>query len=311
MDNYPLVSIVLATYNGEKFITQQMDSLLHQSYPNTEIIVVDDGSKDATINILRDYTAKHKNITIFKNEANLGFIKNFEKGCSLANGEYISLCDQDDYWLPDKIKNCFNAIGNSAMVYCNSMVCNEHLGPSGRKISDIVNCRPFNNCLEQAIFCRIYGHATLFKKELFIKARPFLDVIPHDWWLSYIATFNGGITYLDQVLVYYRQHSSNLFGAVGGKKRQHHKQDKKAKKLFEIDKIRKRINAFYAACPTELAEEKQVLKRIADSYESFSITNNIKRVGVFLKYRDKLLASKKHSAIHRFLFSLKMFAKIK
>ena len=257
---------MLATYNGAKFLKQQVDSILHQTYKNIEIIVVDDGSTDSTISILEAYALEHKNIKIYKNETNFGFVKNFDKGCKFGYRRIYSLCDQDDYWLPDKIKNCYAAIGDYAMVYCNSMLCNEYLEPSGKKISDIVNCKDWNNCLQQAIFCRIYGHATLFKKELYNKAHPFLQVIPHDWWLSFIATFNGGIKYHDEVLVYYRQHATNLFGAVGGKKREHQKQDKAAKKQLEIEKIRTRIKAFYEACPPELTEEKQVLKAVSISY---------------------------------------------
>ena len=76
---------------------------LQQTYANKEIIVVDDGSTDTTINILESYASEHKNIHVYKNETNLGFVKNFDKGCKLATGAFISLCDQDDYWLPEKI----------------------------------------------------------------------------------------------------------------------------------------------------------------------------------------------------------------
>ena len=122
---HPLVSVVLATYNGERFLKQQLDSVINQTYPNLEIIVVDDGSSDNTINILNEYAIRYRNVSVFKNEKNLGFVKNFDKACGLASGEFIALCDQDDYWLPDKIKRCVEAIGDNAMVYCNSMLCNE------------------------------------------------------------------------------------------------------------------------------------------------------------------------------------------
>lgn len=305
-----LVSIVLSTYNGESFLAKQLDSLVLQSYQNTEIIAVDDGSSDNTMNILHAYAATYPNISVFQNEVNLGFIRNFDKGCSLAKGELIALCDQDDYWHADKIKKMVESIADYSMIYCNSLLCDEKLQPTGKRISDRVNCRPFDSCLQQAVFCRIYGHATLITKDLYNSAHPFLEVIPHDWWLSFVATLHGGITYLDDTLVYYRQHATNLFGAVGGKRRKHHKENKRETERLEKAKIRTRVAAFYNACPAEKAKEKSVLRDLVRSYQSFSVRNNLRRVILFLRYRNVFLLVKKHSSLHRFLFCFKMFAKI-
>src|SRR5579875_3123867 len=207
MQNNLLVSVVMATYNGEKYLSTQLDSVLQQTYSNLEITIVDDGSTDSTKEILNSYAKKYKNITVIFNEKNLGYVKNFEKGCKFSIGDFIALCDQDDYWLPDKIEKMLNAIDDCAMVFCNSLLCDEDLKSTGVCISDRAVCKPFSSCLEQAVFCRIYGHATLIKRSLIEKVIPFLDVIPHDWWLSYLATLHGGINYLPEVLVWYRQHS--------------------------------------------------------------------------------------------------------
>lgn len=301
-----LVSIVLCTYNGEAFLAKQLESLAGQSYQNIEIIAVDDGSSDGTVYILHEYAAAHPRMRVFQNEVNLGFVKNFDKGCSLSGGEFIALCDQDDYWHIDKIKKMVEEINGFSMIYCNSFVCDERLHQTGKKISDRVNCLPVTNCLQQAIFCRIYGHATLFRKDVYTRAHPFLEVIPHDWWLCYTAAFCNGITYLDEPLVYYRQHALNLFGAVGGRKRKHNKEDKQ----LEQARIRTRIAAFYQACPAEKKEEKSVLHSLVKNYQSFSLKNNLQRVILFLRYRNVFLMVKKHSALHRFLFCLKMFVKI-
>jgi glycosyltransferase involved in cell wall biosynthesis len=307
----PLVSIVMATYNGSLYLAEQMESLLAQSYRNLEIIIVDDCSLDNTVEILKKFQEKNPSINIISNETNLGYIKNFEKGCSLARGEYIALCDQDDYWHPDKIKHMQAAIGNYPLIYCDSVLCDESLQPIGVNISDRGNCRDYDNCLQQAIFCRIYGHATLIKKEFLLKTIPFLAVIPHDWWICYMATFYGGMKYLDEPLANYRQHSANIFGAAGGKSRSHNKANKAEKKKQEIKNIRTRIKAFYDQCPVELVKEKEVLRRLVKSYESFSLANNFQRMKLFFKYQDQLLASKKRSAIRKYLFCLKMFVMIK
>lgn len=308
---FPIVSVIMATYNGSLYLKQQMESIVAQTYPSIEIIVVDDCSTDDTIEILKAFQSAYPNIQIFPNEKNIGYIKNFEKGCSLATGELIALCDQDDYWHPDKIKNMQTAIGDFPLIYCDSVLCDESLQPIGVNISDRVNCRDFNNCLQQAIFCRIYGHATLIKKELMQKAIPFLPIIPHDWWLCYVATFYGGMKYLPQPLASYRQHSANIFGAAGGKSRKHNKKNKAEKKRLEMEHIRIRIKAFYDFCPDTFVKEKEVLRRLVASYQSFSIPNNFRRVAIFLKHYNQLLASKKRSAVRKLLFCFKMFVKIK
>jgi hypothetical protein len=215
----PLVSVVLTTYNGEGFLEEQLDSLFGQTYSPIEVIAVDDGSHDNTLLILNRYAAAHPNMKVIANEVNLGFIKNFEKGCKLSQGALISLCDQDDYWDKDKIKKMAEAIGEYPLIYCDSRLCDEKLQDLGRNISDIVHNQDFDNCLQLAVMCRMYGHALLFSRSLFDKAYPFLEVIPHDWWLAFTATLNGGVKYLPEPLVWYRQHAANVFGVIGGKRK--------------------------------------------------------------------------------------------
>lgn len=308
---FPLVSIVMATYNGSKYLARQIESVVAQSYPNIEIIVIDDRSIDNTLEILNQFKQLYSYIKIVKNDTNLGYIKNFQKGCTLATGEYIALCDQDDYWHADKVKNMQAAIGDYPMIYCDSILCDDKLKPLGENISDRVNSIDFDNCLQQFIFCRIYGHATLIKNSFLRQAIPFLSVIPHDWWLCYMATFYGGIKYLPEPLVSYRQHEGNVFGVVGGKTRKQFKINKAEKNKLELSEIRIRVNAFYNACPDELSKEKRVLAKLVKTYQSFSFGNNFQRMILFLKYKDQLLASKKRSAIRKFLFCFKMFVKIK
>ena len=103
MNEFPLVSVVLGTYNGEVYLQEQLRSVLAQTYPALEIIAIDDGSSDRTVDILREFAARDPRIRVVVNERNLGFIRNFEKGCRLAAGKFIALCDQDDYWFPEKI----------------------------------------------------------------------------------------------------------------------------------------------------------------------------------------------------------------
>ena len=98
------VSVVMCTYNGERFLREQMDSILAQTYPIHEIIISDDCSTDGTIDILREYAAKHTFIKIHQNARNIGFNSNFYHAFNRATGEYIAISDQDDIWFPQKIE---------------------------------------------------------------------------------------------------------------------------------------------------------------------------------------------------------------
>lgn len=307
----PLVSIILTTYNGGQFLEEQLASLFQQTYPNIEIIAVDDGSTDHTVSILHRQAQQHACLKVFQNEQNLGFIKNFERGCRLSSGHFLAFCDQDDYWMPDKIEKMVAAIGHAPMIYCDSILCDANLQSLHINISDRVIGIPVTSPLQQAVFGRIYGHAILFTRELFQKADPFFDVITHDWWISYMATLHGGIAYLPQPLILYRQHASNVYGAIGGKSRKKESKSMKAeKKKQELQKIRARMDHFYQLCPDDFPE-KAVLRALALSYRSFSLRNNWNRMLLFFRYRHQLLAVKKRSPLRKTLFCLKMFTMIK
>jgi glycosyltransferase involved in cell wall biosynthesis len=303
----------MATYNGALFLRTQLDSLLRQTYPYLEIIVVDDGSTDDTLSILREYASAHPHIHIYPNDRNLGYVRNFEKGCGLAKGEFLALCDQDDSWKEDKIEKLVAAIGDAAMVHCDSFLCDNNLQTDGARISDRAVFKAIGNCLEQAVFCRIYGHTTLITKELYRKSVPFLTVIPHDWWLCFMATLHGGIRYVDEPMVHYRQHAHNLFGVVGTRRKKTAEEKKKIeeRKKREVEEIRTRINAFRDQCPAQRTGEKKVLSALAQSYRSFSLTNNFRRMLLFFRHYPLLLAVKKRSGLRKILFCFKMFVKIK
>lgn len=187
----PLISIVLATYNGTRYLREQLDSVVAQTYPNLEILITDDGSADGTLELLAAYAARHTNIRLLTGQPNVGYIKNFERGCLASRGDFIALCDQDDWWHPQKIEKLYAAIGKAPLIYSDSELGDEHLQPTGAFLSQRVNCRSFDNCLQQAVFCRIYGHTMLMTRDFMQRAIPFLPFIPHDWWLSFVATLDG------------------------------------------------------------------------------------------------------------------------
>jgi glycosyltransferase involved in cell wall biosynthesis len=309
--NLPLISVTVCTYNGAPYLEEQLNSLLAQTYPHLEIVVVDDGSTDATWSILERFATQHSHIRLYRNRQNLGYIANFEKCMGLATGTLIAPCDQDDVWLPGKLQQLYDNINGYPMIYSDSELVHADLAPTGKRLSDKKNLASYHNCLVFATDNCIAGHATLLKKAFLEQALPFPRDIPHDYWLAFCATLQGGVKYLDEPLVKYRHHAGNVIGAIRTVRKKISPQEKKARKIQQDDLTRKRIQAFYAKCPDSLVQEKEVLRLLTESYQDFSLRHNLQRVRLFLRHRDLLLAIKKRSGFRKFIFCFKMFSRIK
>jgi len=299
----PLISIVLATYNGEKFLAKQLDSLFNQTYQNVEIIAVDDYSNDNTLNILNNYATKHDKFKVIQNERNLGYVKNFEKGFLLANGDYIAPCDQDDIWLPQKIEVLLNNINDYPIAYCNSEFIDSEDNLIGDNLGDRTNFSDFDSPLMYVIGASAPGHAMLIRKDIVMNAMPFPVLFSHDNWLGFVATFSGSLKFVDQMLVHYRRHDSNVFSTV------HKKKKIKETKQQKLEKAQERLQTLYEKCPNHLPE-KHVFAQLCKSYESYGFGNNFLRMELFFQHRNKILLYKKHSELRRKLYCLKVFFKI-
>lgn len=301
----PLVSVVMTTFNGEKFLRQQVDSLLQQDYPNIEFIFSDDCSTDSTPNILREYAADHSSIRLNFNVKNLGYVKNFETAIKLSRGEYIALCDQDDIWKPDRISRMMDQRDAADIVYCDSELINEAGQSLNRNISDIKNLGDYTSSLPFTIGNCASGHAMLMKKQFALRAMPFPDFLVHDWWLAFCASCEKGLKFIPLPLVQYRQHSANILGAVkpesGSRKKQ---------KEREVQKIRLRMNAFHNRATAVNDPNTAVMRDMVKTYRSFSLANNFSRMTLFLRHRDAITAIKKRSPFRKTLFCLKMFFKV-
>lgn len=219
--NSELVSIVMATYNGEKYLRQQMDSILAQTYGHFELIVVDDASTDRTIPILQEYAASDDRVQVFPAEKNIGFVANFERGLRLVKGEFIAFSDQDDVFREDKIELLQNALianQNCDLVISDLTVIDE----SGKEIVRSMwryqrlkpkPGKPFRRLIYNNFAT---GCAMMIRRRLLDFALPFPpDCHAHDWWLAVVAaSFNGGgICLVNDPLTAYRQHGKNVMGA--------------------------------------------------------------------------------------------------
>lgn len=203
----PLISIAMCTFQGEPFLATQLESILSQTWKNLEIVVVDDGSADATVPMLQVFARKDSRIKLYQNPHNLGINANFSRAMNLCQGEFIAPCDQDDIWHPEKLARLHTCLGPHLMAYCDSELITAQGAPMNMKISDRICMVQGHNPLAFAFWNCISGHAMLFRRELLAHAMPVPPVKFHDWWLAFWAACVGEIKYLDQALVQYRQHA--------------------------------------------------------------------------------------------------------
>ncbi len=209
--NSELVSIVVCTYNGSKFLNEQINSLINQDYKPIEIVVVDDCSTDNTWILLNDWKERYPDLfRLYKNDTNLGYNRNFEKGIQLAKGVYISLSDQDDIWLPTKVSESVAAINlmpNAILAHCKNVAME-----NGALKSNHTNLRIFfqgSDLRKLFLHSQFSGHAIIFKRSLLEFIIPFPDGIIYDWWISVNACAIGSIAFVDKILVHHRVHDSN------------------------------------------------------------------------------------------------------
>lgn len=209
MENRPLISIALCTYNGSVFLREQLDSILGQRYTHWELVVVDDCSTDTTRAILEDYAEKDARFSLHFNQKNLGYNKNFERALGLCRSELIAICDQDDIWHPEKLERQVRLIGNHALVYHDSEFVDADGQTMNRRISDKLHLYR-GDSPEVFVFLNcVSGHSILMKKSVLQKSLPFPDDFHYDQWLAFNAACLGTIDFVPEALVKYRQHSSN------------------------------------------------------------------------------------------------------
>ena len=198
------VSVCMAVYNGEKFLREQIDSILPQLRDSDELIISDDGSTDATLDILHGYEDDRISI-IESNGKNI--IKNFENALRQSSGDVVFLADQDDIWKPDKVEKCLEKLKKYDLVFSNVAIFNEDIStaqplyPKGSTRTGIVKNLVKNNYI---------GATMAFRKGILLKALPFPDgIYMHDIWLAMTAEIIGKTYYFDEALVFYRRHGEN------------------------------------------------------------------------------------------------------
>lgn len=221
MEN-PKLCILLASYNGEKYISEQLDSIINQTYKNWELIIRDDGSKDETMTILNKYEKKDERIKILRDDkGNLGFLKNFEELLFNAKEEFVLFSDQDDFWLKSKLEKFVEKIrdldekvlSKPLLVHCNSLVCDEKLEVIKEKFIDSKIAKKNNSNIYFFEYI-VQGSTSMVNKKMIKESLPFLkNVTLHDRYFHLLSQFLGTRIFIDESLVKYRQHERNAIGA--------------------------------------------------------------------------------------------------
>lgn len=256
-----VVDILMATYNGENFIREQVDSIMRQTWKNWRLIIRDDGSHDGTVNLIRELGAGDGRVIFVDDDrGNLGYNNNFLRLLSISQANYIMFCDQDDIWLPTKIEESMSVMkkmeskyGDApCLVHCDAaivdaeakIVRSRFIGGRGKKegISGVL----MSNCVQ--------GAASLINNSLKRHLLKSKSALPYDYQAALIAGFVGFRCYINKALLLYRQHNNNVIGSGAPRKGQ-----LKTKGLFSyfpslkltID-VQPEVSNIYLCCADEV-----------------------------------------------------------
>lgn len=315
------VDILLATYNGEKYLREQIESILNQSHKDFRLLISDDCSKDLTRTILEEYKNKDSRIEIFFQENNLGVVKNFEFLLGKVEANYYMFSDQDDIWKENKIEKSLSKIEEGFdLVYSDLEVVDENLNviyESYWKLKGIYDkIKKYNNFNSLYLNNFVTGCTMISRKELINKFLPLPNsskYVLHDYWISLILSQDGKISYIEEPLIKYRQHKNNKVGSK-----------KKSDELKSIDEIRKlfievkkeHFKVFIENEDKFNSEDIRKLNRKAlEYYEMLETKNNInfKGWGLFIRlYKyEKLGYNMQNFAILNFPILARLLYKLK
>ncbi len=216
-------SVALCTYNGEKYIVQQLESILQQSVKPTQIVISDDGSSDSTLTLVSRFLINSNvDYLILENKGDHGVAHNFQNAIKNCRCPIIFTSDQDDVWLNNKAElmlNVFEINPSAQLVFSDGELVDSNLNLLGSTVWESVGITPkrisegkwFHYLLKN---CLITGAAMAFRKELFAS----VNIIPKEWlhdgWLAWAAVINNGLFPCPFKLFYYRQHTDNQIGMV-------------------------------------------------------------------------------------------------
>jgi rhamnosyltransferase len=289
------VTILMATYNGQQYIREQLSSIINQTFQNWNLVIRDDGSSDDTLQVINEYTANDKRIKLIRTTSEAkGACGNFSALYSWAKqneiGDYMMFSDQDDIWLPDKIEFTINAIkdlekeneGRVCLIYGQV----EFIDESGNSLEGRIKMVEKTEFRYLISYNYMYGCTMMMNRALVDK----LDNIPviaenHDYWIALFGTM-GAIHFINRPLLKYRKHESNVSGNVknnSGFKQRIIRHTSKSERL--VHDFQKRLNmlvSFYYKYRNQIgAENEEMLRKYLFSFNQ----SRLSVIWNMLKYR--------------------------
>lgn len=203
------ISIAMATYNGAKYLQEQLDSFAVQTLLPDELVVCDDGSTDQTLEIIENFSRTAAfSVRIYRNETRLGYAQNFGRAMSLCTGDVTFLSDQDDYWFINKIETVtaiFNSDKNIWLIINDAQMTNDSLNPTGQTILGQMKLAKSNN----NIYC--HGCCSAYRKIISPALLPIpAEMVGHDVWLHQLGISLNIRKEITKCLQYYRRHDKNI-----------------------------------------------------------------------------------------------------
>lgn len=291
------ISVAVCTYNGARYIEEQLRSILEQSCKVDEIVLGDDGSTDNTLECAREILEQSGvEYRIFKNENNLGFRKNFEKTIGNTTGDIIFLCDQDDVWVKDKVEIMMrHFIDNSKclLVFSDGEVVDTNLNMQSMSLwkSFLLDKALAQTTDWKYIFLKgwyVTGAATAIKRELFEACCPFSDICVHDAWLAMNAALQKQIEMEPQKLIKYRQHGSNQIGVPASLMARIRNKIKIIRNLMDLQK-------------TEHSRKALMYKDIYSQFHDWIVDDKEYEEEILrcIKFHEEMTLLRKNGFIHR------------
>lgn len=289
------VDIILSSYNGERYIKEQISSILENTWKDWRLWVCDDGSQDGTEGIVKELEAQYPDKIFWRpNETNKGAAISFLDGARKATGDYVMFCDQDDFWLPDKIEDTVAFMKASEQRYGKEMpltvftdakvvdqdlnVMQESFHKSSRLDTTKLDL-PHMLMENKMMGCTMMVNRALLQRlERFPK-----KVRMHDWWVGIVAASYGKILYLNKPTMLYRQHGSNVVGSIEfSKENVMEKASTWRKQKQALLDTQTQAGSLYQLVQNDLEEDK---KRIIHVFASLQKKNWIKRRIQIVRYR--------------------------
>lgn len=296
------ISVAMATFNGDRYVCEQLESILKQTFPPFEIIISDDCSTDNTSKILHEYAKKYDQITLLEQTCNIGVNNNFIKASEHCTGDYIAFSDQDDVWAQDKLEAILAAIKidrkKVELAYGKSIIIDKNGVKQNVNEEDFLRFKKYRS--GRVPFSFIYtncvsGHSLVVSKDLLKHSFPIEGNTLYDHWLALIASAKSSVLYVPNSITYHRIHGENATNDIvknSTLKKKRVKSRKYSRYIYERITILARINKILAADSFLKEDERQFFQLLNDEIlKSDNLFFNTKLVFPLFKKRDELFNS--------------------